>query len=248
MRAMDLGLAGRRALVTGASRGIGRAIAQALIAEGATVAISSSSRERIEQTAAEIGAQPFVHDSADLDGAAHLVEQAGPLDILIVNTGGPPASPDTLGHSREEWESAYRSLVLSPMALISAAVPGMCGRRDGRIVNVASSAVREPLPALMLSNTHRSATLAAFKTLSRQLAPDGVTLNTVLPGQIATQRIASLYGSLEAAEQAAAAMIPAGRLGTPEEFAAAVTFLCSRQAAYITGVALLVDGGLTHAI
>jgi 3-oxoacyl-[acyl-carrier protein] reductase len=127
-------------------------------------------------------------------------------------------------------------------------MPGMQERRFGRIVNVASSTVREPSATLMLSNSHRSATLAAFKTIARDVAADGVTVNSVLPGRIATDRLFDLFGSKEVAESIGAAEIPAERLGTPEEFAAAVAFLCSTRASYITGTALLVDGGMTHVI
>jgi 3-oxoacyl-[acyl-carrier protein] reductase len=127
-------------------------------------------------------------------------------------------------------------------------MPGMQDRGFGRIVNVASSTVREPSATLMLSNSHRAATLAAFKTIARDVAADGVTLNSVLPGRIATDRLFDLFGSKEVAEAVGADEIPAGRLGTPEEFAAAAVFLCSTRAAYITGTALLVDGGLTHLI
>lgn len=249
---MDLGLAGRVALVTGGSKGIGRAIAAELVAEGARVAISSRSPELLAATAGELGVHAFRHDNADLDGVGQLVaevhEALGPIEILVTNTGGPPASPAPLHHTRDEWEAAYRTLVLAPIALVAAVMPGMQERRFGRIVNVASSAVREPLPTLMLSNSHRSATLAAFKTIARDVAADGVTLNTVLPGRIATDRLFGLFGSQEVAESIGAAEIPAGRLGTPEEFAAAVAFLCSARAGYITGTALLVDGGMTQSI
>jgi 3-oxoacyl-[acyl-carrier protein] reductase len=132
--------------------------------------------------------------------------------------------------------------------MVSAVLPGMKERGFGRIVNVASATVREPSERLMLSNAHRSATLAAFKTISRDVAASGVTLNTVLPGRIATERAYSLAGSKEDAEAFARAEIPAGRLGAPEELAAAVAFLCSARASYITGVALLVDGGLTRLV
>jgi 3-oxoacyl-[acyl-carrier protein] reductase len=132
--------------------------------------------------------------------------------------------------------------------MIAAVMDGMQDRRFGRIVNVGSSTVREPSPTLMLSNSHRSATLAALKTIARDVAPDGVTVNSVLPGRIATDRLYDLYGSKEAAETLGAAEIPAERLGTPEEFAAAVVFLCSQPASYITGTALLVDGGLTRGV
>ncbi|MDX6650546.1 MAG: 3-oxoacyl-[acyl-carrier protein] reductase [Solirubrobacteraceae bacterium] len=249
---MDLGIAGRVALVTGASKGLGRGIAAALVAEGAQVAITSRSRERVEQTAQEIGASAFVHDSADLDAVPGLTQavadRLGPIDILVTNTGGPPAGPDPLGFPREQWEAAYRDLVLFPMALIDQVAPGMAERRWGRILNVSSIAVREPLDPLMLSNVHRAGTLAGFKTISRRLARDNVTLNSLLPGRIATDRLAQLHGSLENAEQAAASDVPAGRLGTVEEFAAAAAFLCSDRAGYITGSALPVDGGVLRSI
>jgi 3-oxoacyl-[acyl-carrier protein] reductase len=247
---VDLGIEGKAALVTGASKGIGRAIAAALVDEGARVAVSSRSRGSIEATADDIGATAFVHDSEDVDAAGALVHQVeqrlGPVEILVTNTGGPPGGADGLAFTRAQWDAAYCSLVLSPMALIDAAAPGMRERRWGRIVNVSSMAVREVIDALLLSNAHRAAMLAAFKTLARQLAGEGVTLNTVLPGRIATDRLAVLYGSLEAAEDVAAEQVPAGRLGRPEEMAAAAVFLCSQRAAYITGTTLLVDGGLTR--
>jgi 3-oxoacyl-[acyl-carrier protein] reductase len=244
---MDLGLDGRRALVLGASKGMGRAIAAELASEGARVAIASRSRERIEATAAAIGAEPFVHDSAALEGVGALLEAVGPLDLLVTNTGGPPASPDPLSFTREAWEDAYRTLVLAPMAFVEGALPGMRERSFGRVVNVVSTSVREPIANLMLSNAHRASMITAFKTLARAVAADGVTLNSVLPGRIATDRIAETQG-MEAAERAAAEEVPAGRLGTVEEFAAAVVFLCSTRASYITGETLVVDGGLTRSV
>ncbi len=249
---MDLGIDGRVALVTGASKGIGRGIAAELAAEGARVAVSSRSRERIEATAAEIGATPLVHDSSDLDAVPALVEaveaELGPIDILVANGGGPPYGVDPLGFAREQWEDAYRELILGPMALIEAVVPGMRERGFGRVLSVSSSAVREPIPVLMLSNSHRPGLLAALKTLARHVAADGVTVNSVLPGRIATDRAIGAFGSREAAEEAARAAIPAGRLGTVEEFAAVAAFLCSARASYVTGTAVLVDGGLTQSI
>jgi len=249
---MDLGIDGRVALVMGASQGIGRAIAAELVGEGARVAISSRTREKIDAAAAEIGATGFVLDSADLGaipGVLGEVEAAlGPIDILVCNTGGPPADPDPLQFTREQWEAAYRSLVLAPMALIERVVPGMRARGFGRIVNVASTSVREPIGNLMLSNAHRASMITAFKTLARAVAGDGVTLNTVLPGRIATERAYSMSGSPEAAEAAAAKEVPAGRMGRPEEMAAAAAFLCSARAAYVTGETLAVDGGMTRSI
>jgi 3-oxoacyl-[acyl-carrier protein] reductase len=247
---MDLGISGRVALVTGASKGIGRGIAAELAAEGARVAISSRSRERIEATAEEIGAHPYVHDSGDLDAVGPLVDQIeadlGPVDILVLSTGGPPAGPDPLAFSREQWEAAHRELVLAPMAFVERTLPGMRQRGFGRVVGVSSFAAREPIPAIMLSNAHRPGLLAAFKTLARTVAADGVTINSVLPGRIATERILGFGESREAAEEAARREVPAARLGTVEEIAAAAAFLCSERASYITGVSLLVDGGLTH--
>ena len=249
---MDLGLKGRAALVTGASKGLGRGIASALAAEGARVAVSSRSRERIEDAARSIGARGYVHDSSDLDSAGRLIDAVeadlGPLEILVANTGGPPPGADPLGFSRAQWEEAYRTLVLAPMALIERVVPGMRERGFGRIVAVSSSAVREPIPVLMLSNAHRSGLLAAFKTLAREVAGDGVTVNSVLPGRIATDRIVETSGSREEAERRAREEIPAGRLGTVEEFAAVAAFLCSEPAGYVTGAAVLVDGGLTRSV
>jgi 3-oxoacyl-[acyl-carrier protein] reductase len=250
---MDLGLAGRVALVTGASQGIGRAIAAELIAEGARVAVSSRSRERIDAAAAELGATGFVFDSLDVDRAPALLEEVagalgGPVEVLVLNTGGPPANADPTAFTREQWEAAFRELVLSPLALIEAALPAMRSRRWGRVVNVSSNSVIEPIPNLALSTANRSATLAAFKTLARDVAGDGVTLNTLITGRIATERMASLNGSMEAAEATAAVEVPAGRLGTVEEMAAAAAFLCSVRAAYVTGTALRVDGGLTRSV
>jgi 3-oxoacyl-[acyl-carrier protein] reductase len=249
---MDLGLEGRVALVTGGSKGIGRGIAAALAAEGARVAIASRSRERIDEAAAEIGARGYVFDSDDLDAVDPLIDaieaDLGPVEIYVANTGGPPAGPDPLGFTPEQWIAAHRSLLLSPMAIITRVLPGMRSRGWGRVLSVSSSAIREPIPAIQLSNAHRPGLVAAFKVLARQYARDGVTFNTVHPGQIATDRMIDTAGSLEAAQERAKQNVPAGRLGTVEELAAAAVFLCSAPAAYITGTALLVDGGLTRSV
>ncbi|MFL5845699.1 MAG: SDR family oxidoreductase [Solirubrobacteraceae bacterium] len=248
---MDLGLDGRVALVTGASKGIGRAIAAELAAEGARVAISSRSQERIDATATEIGATGFAWDSDDTEAAGRLLRdveaQVGPIEILVVNTGGPPAGASSLEFTPEQWEAAYRSLVLGPIALIERVVPGMRHRGWGRILNVVSTTVREPVPNLMLSNSHRAAMLAAFKTISSEVAADGVTLNSILPGRIGTERLAELYGSQEAAEEVGRG-VPAGRLGTVEEMAGTAAFLVSARASYVTGQWLAVDGGVMKSI
>jgi 3-oxoacyl-[acyl-carrier protein] reductase len=249
---MDFGLRDRVALVTGASKGIGRGIAAGLVAEGAQVAIASRSQERIAATASEIGARGYAFDSGDLDAVPGLVEQVeadlGPIDVYIANTGGPPSGPDTFGFTREQWEEAHRTLVLSPLAFIERVLPGMRSRRFGRVVAIGSMAAREPIDDLQLSNAHRPGLVAVFKVLARQAAGDGVTFNHVHPGSIATDRILHNAPSREAAEAAARERVPAKRLGTVEELAAAAIFLCSVQAAYITGTHLLVDGGLTRSI
>lgn len=250
---MDLGISGRVALVGGATQGIGRAVAEALIAEGVRVAITARDGERTASVAAEIGAEAgLAWDTGDVGAAAGVVEVVqqgvGPIDILVTNTGGPPPGPDPLGFTDEQWEQAHRHLVLAPMALLARVLPGMRERGWGRVVGISSTSVREPLDALMLSNAERSAALAAYKTLARQVAGDGVTVNTLLTGQIATARLVGLYGSMEAAEAAAAETVPAGRIGRPEEMAWAAAFLCSERAGYITGTAIAVDGGVLRGI
>jgi 3-oxoacyl-[acyl-carrier protein] reductase len=248
---MDLGLSDKVALVTGASQGIGLAIAGELAAEGASVAMSARSRERLEAAAGELGARAYVHDTLDVEGIPGLLERVeddlGPPDIVVVNTGGPPGG-EALGFTTEQWEAAHRELVLAPVELIRQVLPGMRERGFGRVLNVASSTVLEPNPALMLSNSHRPGIVAAFKTLAREFASDGVTFNSLLPGRVATARLEELYGSLEQAQSVARDEIPAGRLGAPEDLGAAAAFLCSERAGYITGVALLVDGGLTQGV
>jgi 3-oxoacyl-[acyl-carrier protein] reductase len=245
---MQLGIEGRVALVTGASKGLGLGIARALIEEGATVAISSRSDERVERAAQELGARGFVHDAADIDAVPGLVSRVqaelGPIDILVANSGGPPASPDALAFSAEQWRSAYELLLLGAITLIGAVVPGMRERRWGRVLSVSSSVVREPNPVLVLSSAHRAGLLAALKTISRQVAGDQVTVNALLPGAIATDR----SRDLGADKPERLGQIPAGRLGTVEEFAAAAAFLCSEPGAYITGTTLLIDGGASRSV
>jgi 3-oxoacyl-[acyl-carrier protein] reductase len=249
---VDLGLRDRVALVTGASKGIGRAIAAMLVEEGARVAIASRSLERITGVASEIGARGYVFDSGDVDAVPGLIESVendlGPIEIYVANTGGPPAGADPLGFTRAQWETAHRTLVLSPMAFLERLLPGMRERGFGRVVAIGSGAVREPADNLQLSNAHRPGLVNAFKILARRCAADGVTLNHVHPGSIATDRMIDTAGSREAAEDRARENIPAGRLGTVEELAAAAVFLCSVQAAYITGTSILVDGAASRSV
>jgi 3-oxoacyl-[acyl-carrier protein] reductase len=249
---MDLGLDGKVALVTGASKGIGLGIAAGLAAEGARVAVASRSEDRVRAAAEQVGGHGVVFDSDDLDavpGVIASVEDAlGPVDVYVANTGGPPSGSDPLGFTRAQWESAHRTLMVSPMAFAERLLPAMARRGWGRVVAIGSMAVHEPIAALQLSNAHRPGLVAAFKVLARRYAADGVTLNTVHPGRIATDRIYDNAGSREAAESAARDEVPAGRLGTVDELAAAAVFLCSARASYVTGTALLVDGGLTVSV
>jgi len=234
---MDLGLEGRVALVTGASRGIGRAIADALEAEGALVARASRS-------------SAYAFDSADLTAVDGLVDAVqadlGAIDVYVANTGGPPRFEDPLAIPAAEWEAAHRALVVSPMLILQRLVPGMRERGFGRVLAVSSSTAREPVSGLQLSSANRPGLLAAFKQLARENAAAGVTFNAVLPGRIATDRLAAGYGGIEVAEAVARDEVPAQRLGTPDEVAAAAVFLCSAAASYVTGQSLLVDGGLTR--
>jgi 3-oxoacyl-[acyl-carrier protein] reductase len=249
MRAMDLGIHDRVALVTGASKGIGRGIAEGLIAEGVRVAIASRSADRV---AGEIGARGYAFDSNDLDAVPGLIaavqNDLGPIDIYIANTGGPPSGSDPLAFTREQWEAAHRTLVLAPMTFLEHLLPGMRERGFGRVVAIGSIAVREPADNLQLSNAHRPGLVDAFKVLARQVAADGVTLNSVLPGRIDTDRIVELMGSRDTAEAFARENVPAQRMGTVEEFAAVAVFLCSARASYVTGETVVVDGGMTRSV
>jgi 3-oxoacyl-[acyl-carrier protein] reductase len=249
---VDLGIEGRVALVLGASKGIGRGIAGALAREGARVALASRSAERLAPVAEELGggARAFVADSSDLDRMRSLVADVeadlGPVEILILNTGGPPRGT-ALEHGVDDWEAAYRSLVLAPRVLCEEVLPGMRDRGWGRILSVSSSSVREPIPGLALSNSNRMATVGLLNTLAREVAGDGITINTIATGRFATERLAEAHGgSLEEAGRVAAEQVPAGRLGTPEEFGDLAAFVCSERAAYLTGTVIALDGGMTR--
>lgn len=247
---MDLSLAGRRAAVAGASAGLGLASARALAAEGAHVAMCSRDRDRIEAAAREIGdgATPIVADVGTVDGATTFVEQAeaalGGIDILVANAGGPP--PGTFASTDiDAYRAAVELNLLSVVAMCRASVPAMQARGWGRVVAITSIAVRQPIADLILSNTARSGLTGFLKTLALEVAPDGVTVNSVQPGLHDTDRLRSLHGG---AVDALAAAVPTGEVGRPEDFGAVVAFLCADQARFITGAALPVDGGTYRAL
>ena len=241
---MNFGLAGRRAAVAAASQGLGWESARALAAEGAQVAICGRSQETIAAAAERIGPQaiPLVADVSTPEGAQQFVADAraalGGLDILVTNAGGPPAG--TFRTTKwSDYPDALRLNLLSVVAMCEEAVPGMQEQGWGRVVAITSIAVRQPIPNLILSNTARAGATGFLKTLAREVAASGVTVNSVQPASHATERLVSRHGSLEEA----ARHIPAGVVGRPEDFGAVVAFLCSQQAAFITGAAIPVDGG-----
>jgi 3-oxoacyl-[acyl-carrier protein] reductase len=253
---VNLGLGGKVALVCGASRGLGRAVAAELAAEGASLAVCSRDADALETAAASIGPDVLaVPADLGVPGEPTRVVEAvdarfGRLDVLVANTGGPPAGThDTL--TMEDWDRATALLLRSTVELAAAALPGMKERGWGRILAVTSVAVRQPVDNLILSNSLRAAVTGYAKTLAREVAPHGVTVNTILPGYTATERVTELNRAnaeregVDPAEIQARleASIPLGRLAEPEEFAALAAFLASERAGYITGGALAVDGG-----
>lgn len=246
---MDLKLNGKVALVTAGSKGIGLAVAQGLAAEGVRVALCARTAAEVEAAAAAVGGVGFVADvSSEGDLGRLFGEVRGALgapDILVTNAGGPPSgTPTQLGLSG--WDDAYTLTLMSVVRLVQHALPDMQKKGWGRIINITSLSVREPVPTLTLSNAFRAAVTGYAKTLAGEVAGDGVTVNNVAPGYTATARTAELFGS--DARQQLEADIPTGRFATPEEVAAAAVFLASQGAAYITGQTLLVDGGLTKGV
>ncbi|MFS4091045.1 SDR family oxidoreductase [Streptomyces sp. AF1A] len=255
---MDLGISGRVALVAASTAGLGRATARALAAEGARVVISGRRAEVVEREAAALpGAVGIPADLTDPGTPEALVrrtgELLGPVDILVLNGGG-PAPGTAADQTPESLSAAVGSLLLPHQALIRHTLPGMRERGWGRILAIGSSGVNEPLPGLALSNAGRAALAGLLKTLASEVAADGVTVNMLLPGRIATDRVAALdraraereHTTVEAVAAAARAAIPAGRYGTPEEFGAAAAFLCSAPASYVTGSQVRVDGGMAR--
>lgn len=259
---MDLGLKGRCALVLGASRGLGRAIAETLAAEGAAVIVAGRDRDALAAVAAAIGeaggeATPLridLSDRAGIDAAlAGLGDTA--VDVLVNNGGGPPPGPVS-AVAADVWSAQFETMVNALFRVTAQLLPGMRARGWGRIVNVVSSGVVQPIPNLGISNSLRAAVVGWAKTLAAEVAADGVTVNSVLPGRIHTERVDSLDAAAAArsgrtvAEIAAAsrATIPVGRYGTPREFADVVAFLASERASYVTGALMRVDGGAIRSI
>jgi len=262
---MDFGLKGKVAMVAGASRGLGYAVARGLAAEGVTVSIASRAPQAIDDAAkritTETGSQTLATAldvrSADSIAAWHqqTIEKFGGVDLLFVNAGGPPAGT-ALSFDDAAWQGAFELLVLSAVRMVRLAVPSMKARGGGAIVVSTSSAVKEPIPNLALSNVVRSAVSAMSKTLSNELAPDRIRVNHLLPGRIATDRIIELDtirgkasgASAEDIRASYSKTIPLGRYGEPAEFANAAVFLFSDAARYITGASLQVDGGLIRSV
>jgi 3-oxoacyl-[acyl-carrier protein] reductase len=239
---MDLGIRGKRAAVAAASAGLGLASARALVEAGCVVTICGRDRARIEAAARTIGAEPLVADVGTPAGAVGFVEAAqgrlGGIDILVTNAGGPPRG-NFASTPLDAYPAAIDLNLMSVVAMCTAAVPGMQQAGWGRVVGITSIAVRQPIASLILSNTARAGATAFLKTLALEVAPDGITVNTVQPGFHATDRVRAFGGDLEAI----AATVPARQVGRPDDFGHVVAFLCSEHARFVTGAAVPVDGG-----
>lgn len=244
---MDLGLKDKRALVTGSSKGLGRAIAAGLAAEGAKVAICSRNQESVAATASALKVEGFPADLSAPGAVETLVEQVngklGGIDILVANTGGPPPSVfDTTTDAM--WQTAFDGLFMSTVKLIRLCLPGMRERGWGRIMLVTSVSAREPLDGLMISNAMRPGLHGLLNALSREITAQGITVNALMPGYTATDRMKQFPTDQEEIDR----MIPAKRMGEPAEFAAMAVFLASERAGYVSGQAIAIDGGLLHSI
>ena len=262
---MDLGIRGRVAIVTASSRGMGRAIAEALAAEGCRVAICSRDAEAVEAAKREIrsalGAEVYGAsvDVTDRDALAAFVadarERLGPVSIAVANAGGPPAGRfEDFG--ADDWIAAFRLNFLSTWTLIRSVLPDMRSQRWGRVVSLTSTSVRQPIEGLILSNGVRASVVGMLKTLASEYGPDNILFNNVGPGLIATDRLLSIAKrraeaaglELEEMIERMAGQTSLRRVGRPAEFAAVVAFLCSEQASYVTGSSLMIDGGLVRGV
>ncbi len=246
---MELGLRGRTAIVCGASQGMGLAIAEALAAEGANVAMFARRRDVLEREAERIGALAVRGDLTNPRHLEALIEQTvaafGGIDVLVCNGGGPPRGA-AVGLTDEAVESAVELLLLSAVRLTNLCLPHLRTSGRGRVITIASTSVKEPIPMLALSNAIRPGVVGWMKTLAGEVGPDGITVNVVAPGRIDTERLREVYPDGPSDSDLAA--IPLRRLGAPREIGYAVTFLASDRAAYITGTVLPVDGGLTRGL
>ncbi len=260
---MDLGLKGKRALVLGGNRGIGFGIAKALAEEGADVLIAARDSARLKAAAAELqagatgkiaSAEIGLQKTAELAAFVERVTASfGTIDILINNTGG-PAYGGAANRPLNEWKEAFDDMVLSIIALTDALLPGMRARKWGRVLTVVSSGVMQPIPILAISNSLRAAVVGWSKTLSSEVASDGVTVNVLVPGRIDTERVrltdaatAEKQGiPIETVQARSTATIPMGRYGSPDELGAAAAFICSARASYMTGAMLRIDGGIVR--
>jgi 3-oxoacyl-[acyl-carrier protein] reductase len=262
---MDLGLKGKVALVAAASRGLGRAVAEELAAEGAALVLCSRNAETIKETGSEIGRATGAEilalpcDVSRTDEVVRLVQSGvarfGRIDILVTNAGGPPAGKFE-SFSLDQWEAATRLTLFSAIELSRQVLPGMKERRWGRILNITSIAVKQPVDNLILSNSLRAAVTGFARTLANEVATSGITVNNIMPGYTRTERVEELAGMMAKKEGITPAEfiarwekeIPMRRLGEPREFAALAAFLVSERASYITGTSIPVDGGWIRAL
>lgn len=262
---MDLGLKGKVALVTASSRGLGRAVAEELAAEGASLIVCSRKAETINKTASEIAQSTgadilaVAADVSKPEDVARLVQSAvdrfGRIDILVTNAGGPPAGPFE-SFSLDQWEAATRLLLHSAVELARHVLPGMKARRWGRILNITSIAVKQPVDNLILSNSLRAAVTGFARTLANEVASFGITVNNIMPGYTRTERVEELSRMMAEKEGITPTEfvarwekeIPMRRIGEPREFAALAAFLVSERASYITGTSISVDGGWIKAL